>query len=277
MKAKPPVSAVVTTLNEVADIERCLTSIRSQTLAGVEIVVVDNGSTDGTREIAAASADTVLVQGPERSAQRNAGARAARADYILFADADMELTPTVLEECLAAASEGVAGVIIPERSVGEGLWSAAKALERSCYVGDETIEAPRFFSREAFERYGGYDSQLYAAEDWDLPARMRSSERFGRTSAEIVHYEGRLTLAGLVRKKFYYGKSLPRYIARHPELARKQFVLIRPAFLRHRRRLARSPLLAAAMIVMKVAEFAGGAAGLATARLARRRNARRSG
>ena len=103
---------------------------------------------------------------------------------------------------------------------------------------------------------------------------MRSSERFGRTSAEIVHHEGKLTLAGLVRKKFYYGKSLPRYIARHPELARKQFVLIRPAFVRHWRRLARSPLLTAALIAMKVAEFGGGAAGFATARLAGRRGAR---
>ena len=270
-REKPPVSVVVTTLNEEADLGRCLTSIRRQTLAGVEIVVVDNGSTDGTREIAAALADTVLNQGPERSTQRNVGARTARADYILFADADMELSPTVLEECLAAAAGPVSAVIVPERSVGEGLWSAAKALERSCYIGDETIEAPRFFSREAFERHGGYDSSLHAAEDWDLPARMRSSERFGRTSAEIVHHEGKLTLAGLMRKKFYYGKSLPRYIARHPELARKQFVLVRPAFLRHWRRLARSPILTAAMVVMKVAEFAGGAAGLVTARLAARR------
>jgi glycosyltransferase involved in cell wall biosynthesis len=269
---KPPVSVVVTTLNEEADLGRCLTSIRSQTVAGVEIVVVDNGSTDGTREIAAALADTVLNQGPERSTQRNVGAQTARADYILFADADMELSPTVLEECLAAASGPVSAVIVPERSVGEGLWSAAKALERSCYIGDETIEAPRFFSREAFERHGGYDSSLHAAEDWDLPARMRSSERFGRTSAEIVHHEGKLTLTGLVRKKFYYGKSLPRYIARHPELARQQFVLVRPAFLRHWRRLARSPILTAAMVVMKVAEFAGGAAGLVTARLAARRS-----
>jgi glycosyltransferase involved in cell wall biosynthesis len=268
---RPLVSVVVTTLNEAADLGRCLTSIRAQTLAGVEIVVVDNGSTDGTPEIAAAFADVVLDQGPERSAQRNAGAQAARADYILFADADMELTPTVLEECLSAASSDVAAVIIPERSVGEGLWSAAKALERSCYVGDETIEAPRFFSRELFERHGGYDSSLHGPEDWDLPARMRSSERFGRTSAEIVHHEGRLTLAGLVRKKFYYGKSLPRYIARHPELAQQQFVLVRPAFLRHWRRLARSPLLTAAMVAMKLAEFAGGAAGLATARFTGRR------
>ena len=269
---KPRVTVVVTTLNEEADLGRCLTSIREQTLPSVEIVVVDNGSTDGTREIAAAFADIVLNQGPERSAQRNAGAQAARADYLLFADADMELGPTVLEECLSAASGEVSAVIVPERSVGEGLWSAAKALERSCYIGDETIEAPRFFSRESFERHGGYDTSLHAAEDWDLPARMRSSEQFGRTSAEIVHHEGRLTLASLVRKKFYYGKSLPRYIARHPELARRQFVIVRPAFLRHWRRLARSPLLTAAMVAMKLAEFAGGAAGLVTARLATRRS-----
>ena len=162
-------------------------------------------------------------------------------------------------------------MIVPERSVGEGLWSAAKALERSCYIGDETIEAPRFFSREALSGTVGTTPVCTRPRTGCCPARMRSSERFGRTSAEIVHHEGKLTLAGLVRKKFYYGKSLPRYIARHPELARKQFVLVRPAFLRHWRRLARSPILTAAMVVIEVAEFAGGAAGLVTARLAARR------
>ena len=111
---RPSVSVVVTTRNEAADLERCLASIRGQTLPDVEIVVVDNGSTDGTREIAAALADIVLDQGPERSAQRNAGARAARAEYILFADADMELTPTVLEECLSVSRPRVAAVIVPE-------------------------------------------------------------------------------------------------------------------------------------------------------------------
>ena len=267
--AGTPVSVIVTTRNEVENIVRCLTSVRRQTVQPLEIVVVDNASTDGTPELAAPLADRLLNRGPERSAQRNAGARAASGAALLFLDADMELTPTVVEECLRTIGDGATAVIVPERSVGEGAWAAAKALERSCYVGDESVEAPRFFVRSAFERYGGYDEGLTGPEDWDLPARMRSTERFGRTAAEIIHHEGRLTLRGLVRKKFYYGKSFWDYVRRHPRLSRQQ--ILRPAYFRHWRTLVASPVIAILMVVMKLAEYGAGAAGIAVAAAAGRR------
>ena len=152
----------------------------------------------------------MLNVGPERSAQRNAGARNAAGAYLFFVDADMELESNVVQEAVEAAGSGAAAVVVPERSVGDGLWTAAKALERSCYEGDQTIEAARFFRRDAFERYDGYDETLTGPEDWDLPARMAKSEAIGRTKAGIVHHEGHLTLRGLAEKKFYYGRSFPR-------------------------------------------------------------------
>jgi glycosyltransferase involved in cell wall biosynthesis len=259
-ESTPAVSVVVTTRNEVADIATCLTSVRAQTVA-TEIVVVDNGSSDGTVEIARRLADVVIEAGPERSAQRNAGARVASGESLLFLDADMELPPSVVERCLAEARRGAAAVVIPERSVGSGTWARAKALERSCYVGDATIEAARFFSREVFARHGGYDEALTGPEDWDLPARIRAAERIARIDVQIVHHEGRITLRDLVRKKFYYGRSFRTYVRKHPALARRQLVLVRPAFVRNWRTLLRHPALTSLMIVMKLAEFAGGAAG----------------
>lgn len=261
------VSAVVTTRNEAANIVRCLASVRAQTIP-VELIVVDNGSTDGTAELAAPFADVVLQHGPERSSQRNAGAEIASGEYLLFLDADMELAPNVVEECLQVASAGADAVTIPERSVGDGLWSAAKALERACYLGDDSIEAPRFFTRASFDRHGGYDEKLTGPEDWDLPARMRVSERVGRVRAEITHHEGRLTIAGLARKKFYYGKSFAAYARRHPQLMRRQVVRI--AFFREWRRLAAQPGLAAVMVFMKTIEYASGGAGFLHAAMAER-------
>jgi glycosyltransferase involved in cell wall biosynthesis len=278
----PTVSVIVPTRNSAATLDDCLASIRAQTYASVELIVVDNQSQDATVEIAGKYADKLEHAGPERSAQRNHGARVATGEYLAIIDSDMVLSPDVVSECISTADrEHADAVIIPERSVGEGFWAACKALERSCYVGDETVEAARFYSRTAFEKFGGYDEEMTGPEDWDLPARMRGAVRFGRIDPEIVHLEGRLTLRGSVRKKFYYGRQFGDYIRRHPDLARQQLRFVRPAFVRHRRRLVRTPLLAGGMLLMKTAELTAGAAGLlgsrALSRLDRRRPRSRRG
>jgi glycosyltransferase involved in cell wall biosynthesis len=268
------VSVVVTTRNSARHLEPLLESIGAQTYSDVELVVVDNGSTDGTLGIARRHADTVLDTGPERSAQRNRGVDAATGEFVLILDSDMVLDAAVVAECVSEAqATGASAVVVPERSVGTGFWAECKALERSCYEGDETIEAARFFRREAFVRHGGYDERLTGPEDWDLPARMRErGEIIGRVGdVAILHDEGHLRLLTLARKKFYYGTHFQGYMRRHPRLAAKQLRVVRPAFIRHRRRLARQPALAAGMMLMKLVEFAAGAAGLATAMAKARR------
>jgi len=174
----------------------------------------------------------------------------------------------VAAECAAALNGGAQAVVIPERSFGDGFWARCKALERSCYVGDSTIEAARCFGRELFDRVGGYDETLVAGEDWDLHERVRQlGVEIGRTDAYISHDEGQLRLLDAAAKKFRYGRTLGLYLDKHPNRARRQLRLIRPAFVRHRRRLARDPLGTAGMIALKASEAAAGAAGLVTARL----------
>src|SRR5579875_879461 len=167
MSALPLVSVVVPTRNSAASLRPCLQSIIDQSYPHVETVVVDNHSTDATVEIARSMASTVLTQGPERSVQRNAGARVAKGSYLVFIDSDMVLAPAVIERCIQGvqANPALKGLIIPEESVGEGFWARCKALERSCYVGDDSVEAARFFRRDVFERTGGYDELLNAGED----------------------------------------------------------------------------------------------------------------
>ena len=262
------VSVVVPTRDSCRTLERCLRSIRAQTYSPLELVVADNASSDGTRGIAERLADTVLVAGPERSAQRNEAARAASGSALLFVDSDMVLTPSVVAECVEAAARGADAVIIPEQSFGEGFWARCKALEKSCYIGDPSIEAARFFSRAIFERVGGYDEDLAAGEDWDLHERAaRAGANVARISALIWHDEGALRISSLAAKKFRYGRTLGLYAQKHPALARRQLRLVRPAFVRHRSRLARDPVAAAGMIVMKASEAAAGAAGMFATKL----------
>ena len=264
------VSVVVTTRNSADTLGDCLKSIRAQSYDDVELVVVDNGSTDGTKEIAGAFADLLLAAGRERSAQRNRGVEASSGQYVLIIDSDMILLPQVVAQCVALAASGdVAAIVVPEQSIGDGFLARAKALERTCYLGDDTIEAARFFSREAFDRYGGYDESLTGPEDWDLPARMRGRERTGRIEEMILHQEGELRLLPLLSKKFYYGKSAYRYARRHPELARRQLTPFRGSFGRNWRLLARRPVLSAAMLGMKAAELGAGGLGMLSEAIAR--------
>jgi hypothetical protein len=184
-------------------------------------------------------------------------------------DSDMILEPAVIARCVEVQrATASAAVVVPERTVGEGFWTAVRALERSCYVGDEDIEAARFFTRDAYLRFSGYDETLSAGEDWDLPARMRSAgESVVRADKVwVLHDEGRVRLMTHLRKKFYYGQTIGGYTRKHKSLARRQFRLIRPAFRRHWKRLARHPVLAVSMFLLKWAELAAGAAGLVVAR-----------
>ena len=81
----PGVSVVVPTKNVGRTLRRCLESVRAQDHQPLELVVVDNFSTDDTFEIATEFADVAFQLGPERSAQRNADIERSTMDWILAA------------------------------------------------------------------------------------------------------------------------------------------------------------------------------------------------
>jgi len=207
------VTVVVPTRNAQRTLGACLKSLRNQSYP-CRTVVVDNGSTDGTVSIAEHGADVVLHAGPERSAQRNVGARAFPADVVGFVDADMILDPTVVEEAVAALRDGAGSVIVPERTIGSGFWVEVRAFERSFYDGSDAIEAARFFRWDIFEHTGGFDEQLTGAEDWDLSDSARRLAPVTRTVAGIQHDEGTIGYLEACRKKAYYAEGVRRYVAK---------------------------------------------------------------
>jgi len=83
---KPLVSIIITTKNEEANISRCLDSVKLQDfpLDSIEIIVVDNNSSDRTKEIALSYTSNVYNYGPERFAQRNYGIKQARGKFVLY-------------------------------------------------------------------------------------------------------------------------------------------------------------------------------------------------
>lgn len=266
------VSVVVTTRNVARSLEACLRSIRDQDHAALELIVVDNASDDGTRDIARGFADQVLVAGPERSAQRNVGVAAARGNWVLWIDADMVLPRDVVSSALAAAdATGAEAVSIPERTTGQGFWTACRTLERSCYLDDPSLFNPRLLRRELLTRLGGFHLEMAGPEDADLRLRLAAAGvTTAHATAVIDHDEGRLTLREVLRKRVYYGRSLPAFAAENPGAVSTQATATLRAFARHRRRLLADPAHGAGLLLMRAVEAGGYAYGAARARFGSR-------
>ena len=240
---KPLVSVVISTKNEEKNIENCLKSIVFQTYPkeNIEIIVVDNSSTDKTKEISQKYTEKVFNKGPERSAQRNFGMlEKSTGEYLMFLDADMILSPDVIETCVKKMeSEGsLAGIYISEVVLGKSYFSKVRRFERSFYDGT-VIDGARFIKKSVFEKVGGFDEDLYAAEDWDLDKRLKkignlevlenkesvnlskwefrnfilergvNPENFGSV---IYHNESEFNLKKYISKKKYYSKNFNKYL-----------------------------------------------------------------
>jgi glycosyltransferase involved in cell wall biosynthesis len=269
---KPLVTAIVTTRNNQTTLEACLQSIVNQTYDHLEIVLVDNYSTDDTLKLASKFTPYIFQKGPERSVQRNFGVERAHGSCVVIIDSDMELSPEVIAECVQAVQQNAntSAVIIPEESFGRGIWAKAKKLERSFYLGVPWIEAARFYEKALYQRLGGFNEQLVSGEDWDLSQRAAKESSIGRITSFIYHNEGKLKLSVDLKKKLYYAKQFRRYAAANKDttsLNTQISVVSRYSiFFKQPAKLLEHPFIGASMLYMKTSEFAVGAYGFYVSR-----------
>jgi rSAM/selenodomain-associated transferase 2 len=169
-------SLVIPTLDEAANIAATLAPLQPMRARGVQVIVADGGSRDGTREIAAPLADRVIESARGRAVQMNAGAKAAAGGVLLFLHADTRLPESAdraVAEALAAS--GRAWGRFDVRIDGRGLLLAAVASlmnARSRLTGIATGDQAIFVRREAFERAGGFPA-IALMEDVAFCARMK--------------------------------------------------------------------------------------------------------
>lgn len=262
------VSVIIPTYNEEEVIERLLRSLKDQSYSEIEIIVVDNNSTDKTKKIAYSYTNNVYDFGPERSAQRNFGAKMAKGKYFLFLDADMELTPNVIQECVSVAESDkkIGAIVIPEKSIATNFWENVKAFERTFYnlEGDLLTDAARFFTKEAFNKAKGYDESITGPEDWDLPERVRKLCFIQkRIKSKIYHHERIKSPFTIAKKKFYYALRSHRYLKKHnlPVFGPKTIYFLRPVFYRNWKALIKHPILTLGMFLMFTLELVYGGFG----------------
>lgn len=271
LKKLPLVSIIITTKNSGRTLKKLLQSIRNQSYKNTEVIIIDNNSSDDTLQIAKKYTAKIFNKGPERSAQRNLGARRARGSYYLVLDSDMIVNKNVIKECIELIFENphFKEIIIPEKSLGVGFWSQAKAWEREINEGEKYFESARFFPKKIFWEFGGFDETMTGPEDWDLPQRIAKKYPVGRIKSYIMHDEGRHTLLGLAKKKYYYGLSAHRYLKSQnlPIIGPTTVYFLRSAFYKKWRKLISRPILSVGMFVMLVSELIGGGLGYLRGRL----------
>jgi glycosyltransferase involved in cell wall biosynthesis len=253
----PLVSVVLGVKSGERTIEKFCQSVIKQTYPNIELIIVDNSSKDRTQEIARKYTGKVFTKGPERSAQRNFGIQQSEGEYILVLDADMYLSPTVVEEAvnIFRNNPDIKFLFIPEETIAEGFWGKCKVFERDFYLtGDITTEAARFFRRKELLEIGCFDENQTGSEDWDLSDKFLARYKYGRTSSALTHDEGKIELSDLLKKKNYYTKNgITNYLKTGPKHRKTPFPL-RPSVIKQWHRFLMHPVLGTATILMKFLE-----------------------
>jgi arabinofuranan 3-O-arabinosyltransferase len=271
----PEVSVIVPTRDSAADLGRCLASLRQQSGVSLEVIVVDQQSSDGTREVARAAGAAVLdaprpsvYTPPTRS--RNLGAAAARGDYLVHLDADMALAPAALAAAVRECREADhVALTLEEIDVPSGFWAECKALERRMYRESE-LEAARFVRAALFSEVGGYDESLGSGEDWDIHSRYAGHGSIGRLAGAVHHHLGAVSFSAQLRKKRAYGRSAADFLGKQESAGFSRAMA--SSYWRSRRLLVDDPVHALGFVVLRAGEVGALALGLATELVARRRS-----
>jgi hypothetical protein len=197
----PQVSIVIPCFNGGADLPETLASIRAQTVTDVEVIVVDDGSTDpGTIRVLDTLPEGVRLIRQENkglAAARNAGMGAASGQFLLPLDCDDQIEPDFLERCLAALEQtpDAAFAFAGLRLIGEKSGALAKRYNFFAQLFLNQLPYCLLMRRATWERSGGYDEAMREGyEDWEFNIRLGARGLFGvAVAAPLFVYRVRRT------------------------------------------------------------------------------------
>jgi cellulose synthase/poly-beta-1,6-N-acetylglucosamine synthase-like glycosyltransferase len=225
----PSVSVVIPAYNAAETLPACLAALRRQTvpLDPAEIVVVDDGSDDGTAAIPEAFGVRLIRQAHENQAvARNRGAWATSGEVILFTDADCEPAPDWVERMLAPfADPTIAGVKGRYRTKQPGL--VPRFIQHEFELKYEQLRRADHldfidgyaagYRREPFLQLGGFDPRYPPVEDIELSFRAaRCGYRLAFASDAVVYHRHRETVVDFVRTKARAAKLWVDVYRAHP-------------------------------------------------------------
>ena len=234
MDRAPDITVVIAAHNEEQRLGRCLASVHASAAAlapadpaAVELIVVDNCSTDGTAAVARAAGARVVAERALGAVNaKTAGVAAAGAPLVAVIDADSVCPPDWLPKIARAfaADPRLVGLSGPARYVGArrwvyavmwlwfGFWKLLQSIAGTAFYAVGTNVA---FRRDAYERAGGFDTNvLVGGDEVGLFRRLRAVGPTRYTDELWVETDPRRTEVGFLR--FFFGTVLLHYVFNYP-------------------------------------------------------------
>ncbi len=262
-QSTPLVSIIVPTFNSQRLLEKCLNSIREQTYPFIELIVVDNYSTDKTLEIARKYTKKIYRIGSERSAQVNFGVNKAKGKYIYKVDSDFALDKNIVKECVLKIQEEFDAIIVhnsPEPTIS---WIAKiRKFEVDMYKYDPVHSSARFVKKQIFKKVNGFNENMIAGEDYDFQNRLnRAGYKTGYIEAEALHLGEARGIWEHMMKCYHYGKDLVHFRKENKVESKKQLSFFRGVYFRHWKTFLMHPFVGIGFILYHFLKFAMGGFG----------------
>ncbi|MER6623628.1 MULTISPECIES: glycosyltransferase family 2 protein [unclassified Streptomyces] len=251
--AQPDVTVVIGAYEAMPYLVECLASVEAQTIdpERIEVIAVDDGSTDGTgeylEEFAARAPMPVTVLRQENSGgpsgPRNVGLGKATGRYVFFLDADDRLGPEALERMVGMADRAGTDVVLGriegvDRGAPKSMWG--RTLERTDVYSSNikfTLSAQKLFRRALLDRHGmRFDESLFTGEDalFTMEAYLRADGVSVIADYTCYYLVGRddgkhVTKSGGYTLRFDSARALMNLIAGLvPEGPRRDLLMVRP-------------------------------------------------
>lgn len=206
-ESTPLISVIIPNYNNGKYLLSCIRSINNQTYNNIEIIIIDDCSTDGSLAIISDLADQYdnikyFINDVNRgvSFTRNFGVRQASGPYITTLDPDDEYYPNKIEAELAIIKQHGDNVIAysgyslcdSQLKFVKRMISSSNAVSGDVYLGMLYRAIPfsrdMLMSRQVFINSGGYNSNLSLYEDWDLKLRLAKSHHYYYSGVDGVKY-----------------------------------------------------------------------------------------
>jgi glycosyltransferase involved in cell wall biosynthesis len=186
----PLISVVIPTYQHAASLPKCLASVFAQTYKPLEVIVVDDGSTDNTQEVLASYRDRIMSIKQDNAGSnpaRNRGLHEAKGEYVIFCDADVTMTPHMLESMLKALGEH------PKASYAySGFWFGWKHFKGVTFDANE-LRRLNFVHTSSLVRcadFPGFDNSIRRLQDWDVWLTMLEQGKTGVLVPETLFSVG---------------------------------------------------------------------------------------